>query len=215
MDYLNTNAHLEAEVARLLTELETELMRLSACGIAAMSNTPDSVAQRITPDHPYWSASYGDVCNAVDREMALHAELDALRAQEPVRWLYRYKNVFLDDIWTTDPAWDNKRPIEARPLYAAPVPALSVPIEVRAALNRMCTPLHESRLAGATAEADARCMKIIREYVERTIPADDSAMRARLAQERECCIAIVFGQCDSDNVAQRTVDAIRKMGDAQ
>jgi hypothetical protein len=27
--------------------------------------------------------------------------------------------------------------------------------------------------------------------------------------EREACCAIVFGQCGSDNVAQRTVDAIR------
>jgi hypothetical protein len=46
-------------------------------------------------------------------------------------------------------------------------------------------------------------------------PADDTALCARLAQERERCIAIVFGQCDSDNVAQRTADAIRAMGDAQ
>lgn len=31
------------------------------------------------------------------------------------------------------------------------------------------------------------------------------------ADERERCCAIVFGQCDSDNVAQRTVEAIRNM----
>jgi len=29
------------------------------------------------------------------------------------------------------------------------------------------------------------------------------------AAEREACCAIVYGQCDSDNVAQRTVDVIR------
>jgi hypothetical protein len=29
------------------------------------------------------------------------------------------------------------------------------------------------------------------------------------AAEREACCAIVYGQCDSDNVAQRTADAIR------
>ena len=28
-------------------------------------------------------------------------------------------------------------------------------------------------------------------------------------QEQERCCAIVFGQCESDNVAQRTVNAIR------
>jgi len=30
--------------------------------------------------------------------------------------------------------------------------------------------------------------------------------------ERESCCAIVYGQCESDNVAQRTVDAIRARG---
>jgi len=34
------------------------------------------------------------------------------------------------------------------------------------------------------------------------------------AAEREACCAIVYGQCDSDNVAQRTVDAIRARGDS-
>ena len=29
------------------------------------------------------------------------------------------------------------------------------------------------------------------------------------AHERERCCAIIYSQCDSDNVAQRTVDAIR------
>ncbi|MCX5545504.1 hypothetical protein M3A49_39805 [Paraburkholderia sp. CNPSo 3076] len=40
-----------------------------------------------------------------------------------------------------------------------------VPDSVRAALERMCTPLDKSWLSGATAEADARCMKVIRDYV--------------------------------------------------
>ncbi|MEM5314144.1 hypothetical protein [Paraburkholderia sp. JHI869] len=40
-----------------------------------------------------------------------------------------------------------------------------VPDSVRAALERMCTPLDQSWLSGATAQADAHCMKVIREYV--------------------------------------------------
>jgi hypothetical protein len=32
------------------------------------------------------------------------------------------------------------------------------------------------------------------------------------AHEREACCKIVHGQCESDNVAQRTVDAIRARG---
>ena len=33
------------------------------------------------------------------------------------------------------------------------------------------------------------------------------------AAEREACCKIVYGQCESDNVAQRTVDAIRARGE--
>lgn len=32
------------------------------------------------------------------------------------------------------------------------------------------------------------------------------------ADEREACCSIVYGLCESDNVAQRTVDAIRARG---
>jgi hypothetical protein len=32
------------------------------------------------------------------------------------------------------------------------------------------------------------------------------------AHEREACCVIVYGLCESDNVAQRTVDAIRARG---
>ena len=33
------------------------------------------------------------------------------------------------------------------------------------------------------------------------------------AAEREACCKIVYGKCESDNVAQRTVDAIRARGE--
>lgn len=49
--------------------------------------------------------------------------------------------------------------------FSAPEPA-AVPEEVRQALDRMCTPLHQSRLAGMTAQEDARCMAIIKAYIE-------------------------------------------------
>jgi hypothetical protein len=39
----------------------------------------------------------------------------------------------------------------------------------------------------------------------------ERAEKAR-ADEREACCAIVYGRCESDNVAQRTVDAIRARG---
>ena len=51
-------------------------------------------------------------------------------------------------------------------LAAAPQPPeKAVPPEVMVALDRMCVPLHESYLKGVTAQEDARCMAIIRDYI--------------------------------------------------
>lgn len=71
----------EAALTTAQQELETERIRLAACTTAALGNTPDTVAQRIAPGHPYWSASYGDVCAAVDREMELRAALTRLQQE--------------------------------------------------------------------------------------------------------------------------------------
>lgn len=56
-----------------------------------------------------------------------------------------------------------------------PVSTAHVPAEVLAALKRMSTPLDESILKGATAEADAHSMKLIRDYVLGAEPAQSSA----------------------------------------
>lgn len=64
-----------AHDAALRAALETERLRLAGCGMAAMSNTDASRKGRLGPDSPYYSASYADVCAAVDREMALRAAL--------------------------------------------------------------------------------------------------------------------------------------------
>jgi len=72
-------ASLEAERDQLRAELETERMRLAACGVIATSNTPESaVANRVMLPE-FWSASAQDVASAVDREMALRAEVERLR----------------------------------------------------------------------------------------------------------------------------------------
>lgn len=62
-------------------QLETERMRLAGCGVAALMNTPDSIKDRIGRDSPYWSASYGDVCSMVDREIALREQNAQILAQ--------------------------------------------------------------------------------------------------------------------------------------
>lgn len=60
--------------------LETERMRLAACGVAAMANTPGTASERIGPENPYYSASYGDVCRAVDGGIALRQALEEINA---------------------------------------------------------------------------------------------------------------------------------------
>ena len=45
--------------------------------------------------------------------------------------------------------------------------------------------------------------------IERLKAERDEAVKA----EREACCKIVYGLCESDNVAQRTVDAIRALGE--
>ena len=76
-------ARLEAALAEAKKQRDHELSRLAACGVAAMGNTKEAVVQRIDRDNPYWSASYGDVCASVDREMDLRSDLAALKASLP------------------------------------------------------------------------------------------------------------------------------------
>jgi hypothetical protein len=84
-DLLSRNRELQAEnaeqgqeIQRLKAALEYEQLRLAACTAAALGNTPEAVAQRIKRGDYAWSASYGDVCKAVDREMALRADVARL-----------------------------------------------------------------------------------------------------------------------------------------
>ncbi len=63
-------------IAELEAQLETERLRLAACTAAVTYNTEATREPRLTPDHPFYSATYKDVCDAVDREMALRKELE-------------------------------------------------------------------------------------------------------------------------------------------
>lgn len=66
---------------KLEGQLDRERMRLAACSTASIQNTKKTVSDRISKDNPYWSAAYGDVCAAVDREMDLGAQRDHLEDQ--------------------------------------------------------------------------------------------------------------------------------------
>jgi regulator of replication initiation timing len=65
---------------QLKAENEKLRMQLAGCGVAAMCNTKESAnKQRIGKENPYYSASYQDVCDAVDREMKLRERIANLR----------------------------------------------------------------------------------------------------------------------------------------
>lgn len=94
-------------------ELERERMRLAACGVAALANTSKIVADRIDKTNPYWSASYGAVCDAVDREMSLRAEVTRLRGlvEDAFRggYMFGWSDRERSPVGTIDLAQENER----------------------------------------------------------------------------------------------------------
>ncbi len=68
-------------IESLQRELETERIRLAACGVVAMANTRESAAlqRKMLPE--YESASCDDVARAVDREMQYREQVEALQRE--------------------------------------------------------------------------------------------------------------------------------------
>ena len=64
----------------LLAQVEQLQCQLAGCGVAAMQNTRDSTTKRAAPGDYGYSASYEEVCLAVDREMAMREQRDELLA---------------------------------------------------------------------------------------------------------------------------------------
>lgn len=71
----------EIEIRRLNAELERERMRLAACRVVALADTPESAAKAREMRNEYRSASCDDVARRVDECMTLRAERDAMAAK--------------------------------------------------------------------------------------------------------------------------------------
>ena len=71
----------DEELARLREQLEVERIRLAACGVVAMANTPESAAKNRQMKDEYRSGSLDDVIRIVDSEMALREQVVAQQAR--------------------------------------------------------------------------------------------------------------------------------------
>ena len=76
-----------AELDHLRTDCERERMRLAACGVVAMSDTPESAKQARDMHPDYRSASCDDVARRVDECMRLRAERDDAVKKMEAGWL--------------------------------------------------------------------------------------------------------------------------------
>ena len=128
---------LQARVVELGDELERERICHAACGVIALSNTPESAATMRQMKDEYRSASVQDVCNAVDREMALRVERDSLaaelaaaRAQEPVSYRYKFTHpISGEPVWRdSSSTWNGQCVQEVQQLFAAPIPPVREPL---------------------------------------------------------------------------------------
>lgn len=89
MDESNLVVHLQAqlserdaEIEKQQAEIEQLRVQLAGCGVAAMCNTRESMQQQLCRKGDYgYSASYQDVIDAVNREIALREENAALRKE--------------------------------------------------------------------------------------------------------------------------------------
>ena len=105
----------EKEREELRADLETERMRLAACGVVAFANTPDSAKQAREMRPEYWSASCGDVARMVDENIKLRAMIQvALVVLDEVCGNINPERGYADELET-----DVKRAIAALSIYNA------------------------------------------------------------------------------------------------
>ena len=133
----------EIEVRRLNAELERERMRLAACGVVALADTPESAAQAREMRDEYRSASCDDVARRVDECMTMRAECDAMAAelaelegQEPVAWMGFGPRDGHPEFSINKPAGSVMRDFNMRPVFVRPVPAKPVNARLLYALKR-------------------------------------------------------------------------------
>jgi hypothetical protein len=79
-------------IAELEAELERERLRLAACGVVAMADTPESASKARDIHQDLWSASLDDVIRQIDALMALRLAIEPVPVSErlpgPGEWVW-------------------------------------------------------------------------------------------------------------------------------
>lgn len=119
----------ESERERLMVELETERLRLAACGVAALCDTTESMeSMRLSTDNLYYSASYGDVLRRTQECIDLRSKVAALdkafAAESDLRFrLAVALRRLLSEVTTTSDKWIAGSAVEeARSVLRNPYP---------------------------------------------------------------------------------------------
>ena len=72
----------------------------------------------------YYHAQIEEAADVIESLLAenerLKAELAKYRDAPVVAYLYKYRNCFGDEVWTTNHNWGNRIPFESKPLIVKP-----------------------------------------------------------------------------------------------
>lgn len=110
----------KAERDALNKSLEIERMRLAACGVVAMSDTPESLEKSLNMHDDYKSASCEDVARRVRECIELRARIEAAEKQEPDSWRVTARSFCGTHTIDKEVAEEWLKTGDAYPLYALP-----------------------------------------------------------------------------------------------
>jgi cell division protein FtsB len=118
-----TIEQLTARIERLNYSLAQEIALSDRLKVASrMPGTGNYVEwiETIRNSHDQAEQLQAKVAELEEENERLKAELAKYRDAHVVAYLYKYRNCFGDEVWTTDHNWGNRIPFESKPLIVKP-----------------------------------------------------------------------------------------------
>lgn len=138
---------------------------------------------------------------------------DAIDDASHAKWIDVMTNASYEDGDHRPPAFRrmdmDKERIKALEAQTNDARSARIPDEVRAAVDRMCTPLDRSWLSGVTAQEDARCMKIIRDYILGAGASDSPEPQTGTTSDRNLCLVENSGSKTPEAISKKLVSRVR------